>query len=652
MDVVVSGNLIFHSCSNESCGYIRSDLYLPSNPLPVPVEEVITFLRNERREAEQSSSTIGWGRTIKQYTTEDRLGIIAELEIEVEEDQTIRPYDAVYYGRSLGVVMQRKERILKIIFDMMRKPPEEGDLRVSEPLMLYDSALEIIREKAPKHGKHLANIIEIPNVSPPALMTPQNLVFQDGYGLDPEKRDAVEKILSMPEWDGLIIEGPPGTGKTMVIAAAAVEAAKGGDRALITSHTNVAVDNALERILSLDPEIREKVARIGHPAKVSKRIKPLISGPSEAESRVAWMRRILREKQIIGMTIAKLAVLDIYGLMQVSMLEGIWPTFDYVFLDEASMIPLAVSVIPLFYSKRWVILGDTRQLPPIVRTRHAYAGSKSILELMESSRPERVYRLTVQRRGNMRIFGPVNELFYHGMLRHHPSVSRSSLKFSAKGKPQSKLSEALDPDKPLVWIDVEGGAMEWCRIRRGRVESASGANLAEALIVLKLYKELREAGVRRSDIAIITTYRAQANLIREALMELGIPEEPIIASLYREVVGRDFDVLKPDDPEDILDLRFAETIDSYQGREKECVIYSLTSHRYHKALADYRRMNVAITRAKSKLIIVSSLGTFWKLPWIKAIRDRSSRMSVTLTELVTEKEWTCILNVFRRLCKP
>jgi len=87
MDVVVSGNLIFHSCSNESCGYIRSDLYLPSNPLPVPVEEVITFLRNERREAEQSSSTIGSGRTIKQYTTGDGLGIIAELVTEKEWTQ-------------------------------------------------------------------------------------------------------------------------------------------------------------------------------------------------------------------------------------------------------------------------------------------------------------------------------------------------------------------------------------------------------------------------------------------------------------------------------------------------------------------------------------------------------------------------------------
>jgi len=352
------------------------------------------------------------------------------------------------------------------------------------------------------------------------------------------------------------------------------------------------------------------------------------------------------------MTIAKLSVLDICGLMQISILEKQWPTFDYVFLDEASMVPLGISVIPLFYSKRWVILGDTKQLPPIIKTRHAYAGSRSIIELMVSSHPEKVSRLTVQRRGNARIFNIVNELFYNGILRHYPSVSGSSLKFSSKRELQGKLSKILEPDSPLVWIDVEGGIMEWCRIRRGRMESASGVNCAEALIVLKLYEELLGAAIQRSDIAIITTYRAQANLIREAFREMGLLEEPIIASLYRGIEGKEPDAPEPDDPEDLLDLRFAETVDSYQGREKECIIYSLTSHYYHKALADYRRLNVAITRAKSKLIIVSSLKTFSKIPWIRVIRDHSIQVKVTPTEFFTEKEQMYIQKAFEKICKP
>ncbi|MEM4466321.1 MAG: AAA domain-containing protein [Nitrososphaerota archaeon] len=110
-----------------------------------------------------------------------------------------------------------------------------------------------------------------------------------------------------------------------------------------------------------------------------------------------------------------------------------------------------------------------------------------------------------------------------------------------------------------------------------------------------------------------TTYRAQANLIREAIKKL-MHKEPIIASFYIWAKGKNMREQEPEDVENLLDLRLAETVDSYQGREKKCIIYSITTHFPHKALQDYRRINIAITRAKCKLFTISSLQSLSQLP--------------------------------------
>ena len=104
-------------------------------------------------------------------------------------------------------------------------------------------------------------------------------------------------------------------------------------------------------------------------------------------------------------------------------------------------------------------------------------------------------------------------------------------------------------------------------------------------------------------------------------------------SLFKYKVGEEGkEDYVPEDVEGLLDLRVAETVDSYQGREKELVIYSVTSHYLHKALEDYRRVNVAFSRAKSKLIIISSLTGASRVPWLKLIKLRSRRLHYSLNE--------------------
>lgn len=112
----------------------------------------------------------------------------------------------------------------------------------------------------------------------------------------------------------------------------------------------------------------------------------------------------------------------------------------------------------------------------------------------------------------------------------------------------------------------KGCVMEWYRVRRGRTESASGANISEAAAVLGIYKKVI-TGMKPNDIAIITTYRAQANLIRESIRRV-VGENPIVAAMYHGIRENN-EIVEDEEPRSaiLLDLRIAETVDSYQGRE-------------------------------------------------------------------------------------
>jgi DNA replication ATP-dependent helicase Dna2 len=643
--------LRFFSCTNPQCDYVSTEEVSPSSSirLPVDLNGVLTVIENERIEAEENITKLGGGKLLHSRLSEDRAILIADIEITEPTNRDysqLRSFDSVYYGRALGVVLMqyRKRKTLTLLFKSSEKLEEEADLVLAEPIVLYQSAESILKNKV-KWNSGLSHFVRIPEASPPAGFSrasraPVSINQVVACNLDSEKKAVLEEIASMPDWSYLAVEGPPGTGKTTVIAAAAVQAVEAGGRVLITSHTNVAVDNALERVLKIRPDLASVLARIGHPAKVSEGIRGLIVEPEPREGYRRWLERILKDKRIIGMTIAKLSVCDmVYGLDEVSRGMGIWPTFDYVFIDESSMVPLCIAVIPIYYGRRWVIVGDSRQLPPILRTQHLYSGAYSLMELA-SINPRTTRMLTIQRRGNKRIFEAISYIFYSNNLKHHEDVSNSLLRVNVKF--EGRLGEALDPDEPLVWIQVRDGDMRWQRIKRGRSEGASGVNVAEAATVLKLYNAFINSGVNPSNIAIISTYRAQSDLIRESIIGSGAGQgarRTAFTSLY--LWRRDGEIYQPEDPESrvgesILDLRVAETVDSYQGREKELVIYSMTADYEHKALQDYRRMNVAFTRARSKLIIISSLKSFSGTPWLKYLKSRSHRVEIGKEDLDPE----------------
>ena len=138
-------------------------------------------------------------------------------------------------------------------------------------------------------------------------------------------------------------------------------------------------------------------------------------------------------------------------------------------------------------------------------------------------------------------------------------------------------------------------------------------------------------------------------MIRRTIQKIKKGEQPIVASLYDYKSGKgSHEKYEISDVEDLLDLRMAETVDSYQGREKELIIYSVTAHYEHKALRDYRRINVAFTRARSKLIILNSLPSVLEIPWFKYLKHVSHKLSINKHDLMPELEQA--YNEHRNFC--
>lgn len=171
--------------------------------LPVDLEEVRTVIVNERKEAEKTESIIGEGKTINERYSSDKKSIILDLEITLREPQTLRPYDAIYYGQILGIVIDHKGNNLRLVFDAAKRIPLEGKLRVAEPLVMYDSALSIIDEKVIFDGMHLSKFIKIPTNVPKLeceKIEVESLSLKD-YNLDMEKEKIAKEIISLSPYD-------------------------------------------------------------------------------------------------------------------------------------------------------------------------------------------------------------------------------------------------------------------------------------------------------------------------------------------------------------------------------------------------------------------------------------------------------------------
>lgn len=420
--------------------------------------------------------------------------------------------------------------------------------------------------------------------------------------LDSSQRDAVEFCLKQREIG--IVHGPPGTGKTTTVVEIIRQSVKAGDRVLVCAPSNVAVDNLLERLAS----VKLKVVRLGHPARVSSSLQQhsldaIISNSEEgalvrdvykeldqtlASNRGKDRRKIQTEVKALRKEIRqreKKALKEILSRADVVLgtLTSSGPDsplqhlpdkhFSLTIIDECSQSLEAACWIVASSASKLLLAGDHLQLPPTILSSQASKGlGLTLMERIVKMYDSEVTRmLTIQYRMNSRIMQWSSDALYDGKLTAGASVRDHTLSQVA-GVQDNEVTQTV-----LLMVDTAGCHMEELTTQ----DNISKANEGEAAILYHHVQELTSMGVSTGDIAIVTPYNLQVELLRMNMRE-RFPS---------------------------LEIK---SVDGYQGREKEVVLLSLVRSNHKKEvgfLGESRRLNVAVTRARRQLIVVCDTET-------------------------------------------
>ncbi|KAF6141809.1 hypothetical protein GIB67_031876 [Kingdonia uniflora] len=413
----------------------------------------------------------------------------------------------------------------------------------------------------------------------------------------------------------LVIEGPPGTGKTGLLTELIARTVLQGERVLVTAPTNAAVDNMVDKLSNIGLNI----VRVGNPARISKAVASKSLGElvnskletflKEFERKKADLRRDLRhcllddslaagirqllkqlgksfkkkEKETVKEVLSTAQVVLCTNTSAADPLIRRLDTFDLVVIDEAGQAIEPSSWIPILQGKRCILAGDQCQLAPVVLSRKALEGGLGISLLERASGLHEgvlATKLTVQYRMNNEIASWASKEMYNGLLQSSPIVFSHLLVDSPFVKP-TWITQC-----PLLLLDTRmpyGSLSVGCEEHLDPAGTGSFYNEGEADIVVQHVFSLIYAGVSPTVIAVQSPYVAQVQLLREKLDELP------------EAVGVE-----------------VATVDSFQGREADAVIISMVrSNRLGAVgfLGDSRRMNVAITRARKHVAVVCDSST-------------------------------------------
>ena len=459
--------------------------------------------------------------------------------------------------------------------------------------------------------------------------------------LNPTQERAVNEVL----WakDVAIVHGPPGTGKTTTLVEAINETLMRESQVLVCAQSNMAVDWISEKLV--DRGIN--VLRIGNPTRVNDKMLGFTYErrfESHADYPQLWaIRKAIRElrknrkkgsenyHQKMDRLKSRAAEIEIrinselFGEARViactlvgsahHLLEGM--KFGTLFIDEAAQALEAACWIPMRRASRVILAGDHCQLPPTVKSIAALRAGlgKTLMERIAENKPEVVTLLKIQYRMNDEIMRFSSDWFYGGKV---------------ESAPQIKYRSVLDYDHPITWIDtsneenqitIEGGDAPEDSASTSSSESAANQNSdlnfkeqfvgesfgrinkAEAeLTLLTLAEYFTKIGKQRVleeriDVGIISPYRAQVQYLKKLIKKYEFFKP------YRRLIS-------------------VNTVDGFQGQERDVILISLVRSNDEGQigfLKDLRRMNVAMTRARMKLIILGNKDTMTKHPFYKKL---------------------------------
>jgi len=429
--------------------------------------------------------------------------------------------------------------------------PDEGIVLPTASVEMFEAQRSVIRQLqigSPRTGALAAELADTGWLGSPPRVALDGKKAHHLPDPNEEQAEAVARVMGMRPGQLYLIQGPPGTGKTTAIVESIRRILGRNPNAsiLMSSHSNDAVDTGQERLLGFS-HVRQ--ARIAEPGKVPRRLRPTLVESDDLEP-----------YNLVAGTCNRLTI-D-------SRLR--FKVFDWLILDEANKVRAneALALMPL--AKRWVMIGDLNQLPPVME--EAASTFKVEQPLDELVRDDSFYgwiwdkvpagsKIMLPRQYRMRepIGRVVSDLFYEGKLIHEAPHPRMPLPWPF--------------DRELVWVDT--GAQDEYRDAQRSV-----ANEFEVALCKDITSIIRRR-VRKAKLAVIAMYNSQVNRLQGSLKG----------------------IVPPDD---------IESVDAFEGRESDGVILSLVRSNDRAAIGflnDPNRVNVAISRAKKLLVIVGDSKT-------------------------------------------
>ena len=431
--------------------------------------------------------------------------------------------------------------------------------------------------------------------------------------LNPTQEQAVNEVLRAK--DVMVVHGPPGTGKTTTLVEAIYETLRRETQVMVCAQSNMAVDWISEKLV--DAGI--SVLRVGNPTRVNdkmlsftyehlfadhpdypqlwsirkairdlqgqqgksestrKKINSLKDRATELELRIK--EELFSQCRVVACTLSGSANKLLNGMK-----------FSTLFIDEAAQALEAACWIAIRKAGRVILAGDHQQLPPTIKCFEAARQGldRTLMEKIVANHPESVSLLQVQYRMNERIMRFSSDYFYDGKVQSAPGV-------------KARCILDADIDNPIVWVNTEGMDCneEFVQESFGRI------NKPEADLSIRQLKDFyTKVGHRRIleehvDVGIISPYKAQVQYIRQR-----VKSDPFFKP-FRHLIT-------------------VNTVDGFQGQERDVIIISLVRANENGEigfLRDLRRMNVAMTRARMKLIIMGDASTLARHPFYKRLFD-------------------------------
>ncbi len=423
--------------------------------------------------------------------------------------------------------------------------------------------------------------------------------------LNEQQGRAVQQVVEAQ--DVAIVHGPPGTGKTTTLTEAIIETLQRETQVLVCAPSNAAVDWISEQLMRRAVH----VLRIGNPSRISDemlecsyehryaahpdypelwKIRQLLRGAS-ANNKKEHLRRLQQRQTELEIKIneelfnrARVVACTLIGSAYHIMERH---HFGTLFIDEAAQALEPACWAAILKADRVVFSGDHQQLPPTVKSIEAMRGglANTLMQQVAQYKPQCVTLLTMQYRMHRDIMAFPSRWFYHNQLQAAPAVADRMVSLM---------------DTPLTWIDTAQ-----CQYGERQNRSMSHSNADEARLVVHTLRDYIDMiGQQRIiddriDFGIITPYRAQVRMIRRLLKM-----QRYFRLLRRQVsVG---------------------SVDGFQGQERDVVVISMVRDNMEGNigfLRDLRRMNVALTRARMKLIIIGNSETLVHHPFYRALAE-------------------------------